>query len=353
MIKKHLRALHQIPEESLLEFKTKAYILNELAKYDLIVKEVSVNSIVALYDNGCDSSIAFRCDMDALPVLEDTNLEYKSTNGFMHACGHDGHMSMMLALIDYVTKNKFSKNLVFIFQESEETNGGALNIIESGILDEYNVEAIYGYHVWPSLSCGTIASIPGPMMASANEITITVNGVSCHCGTPELGVDALKIGAEVLTNIYKADCDISEKHILRFGTFNSGTVMNVISGKTVITGSIRTFTPECLVKVKEIIATEADKFKEVEVFINRGYKSVINNNRLFNNCKIINHVLDKPVMIAEDFSFYGEKYPSLFMFLGVKTNEALHSPKFVLDVESLEYGLQGYINLLSDFILVV
>ena len=340
--------LHQIPEKSGCEFKTSRYILDYLKKYDCHTFIVEPTNVIAFFDFKASNTIAFRADMDGLPINEETDLEYKSHNGYMHACGHDCHMTISLSLADYVSKNHFSKNVCFIFQSSEETNAGALKVVNSGIFEKYQIDELYGFHVWPDLPLGVISSTFGAMMAGANEITITIKGKQAHCATYEKGIDALYLGTKLVGEIYEKEALIKERHILRFGSFNSGTSMNIISDKTIIKGSIRTFSEEVLGQLLEIINEACQKYNGT-LDIKKGYPVLINDSDLFAKNKSINHHLEEAVMISEDFSFYREKTKILFMFLGLGTNIPLHSSNFYVPAMAIKYGLDAYIKIIDEY----
>ena len=194
-IQKIRRDLHQIPELELNLPKTKAY-LSELLKDLPCSLEFPMNSaILAYFDNGCSHTVAFRSDMDALPVNEQTMADYQSRHpGCMHACGHDAHMTMLIALAYAIPKylHELSHNILLIFQPGEENPGGARLLCEAGILEKYHVTRIYGMHVWPDLPAGVIAASKEEMMARSSEVNIEIKGKSAHAAKYREGCDALE-----------------------------------------------------------------------------------------------------------------------------------------------------------------
>ncbi|MFR0980913.1 MAG: M20 metallopeptidase family protein, partial [Holdemania filiformis] len=223
------RDLHQIPETSFTEFKTKEYVVSVLKTLHCEVIELLETGAAAYFDAGRPATLAYRADMDALPIQEETGLDFASRHpGKMHACGHDGHMAMLLGFaqeLDQLDRSGWKNNILLIFQPSEETVGGAKPICDTGIFEKYNVKAIFGTHLWPFIPAGSIASRPDEMMAHASEVTVTVKGKSTHCAKPDEGIDALAIGAELLCRLYAMEKKIApnQYRILKFGNFHAGT----------------------------------------------------------------------------------------------------------------------------------
>ena len=169
--------LHQIPEESFKEYKTNAFILEQLKILDCKIYELHPTGILAFFDYGSNDSIAFRCELDGLKILEKNEFVYKSKNeGMMHACGHDGHMAIFLSLAVTLNKIKCPRNVCLIFQPSEESYGGALKVINSTEYKSLNIIEVYGIHLWPGLKKGVIASRGKTLMASATEVDINIFG---------------------------------------------------------------------------------------------------------------------------------------------------------------------------------
>lgn len=380
-LKKYRRELHKIPELGYEEFKTKEYILSVLKKYDCEITELCSTAICAYFEgqgakDGQESgvrhlrtTIAFRSDMDGLPVYESTDTSYKSCHeGKMHACGHDGHMAMLLGLAGEIQKNihRLTRNVLLIFQPAEESPGGAQCICQSGILSKYQVDKVFGFHLWPMIDAGVVASREKELMAMSSEIDIEIKGVSAHCARAEEGVDALFIGCQMINQLY----DMVENEIpretfrlLKFGTMTSGRVRNTIADQTVLQGSLRSFSEETfhfiMGRIKEIAAGFESRYGcTITLKVSEGYPPVINDTSLFEST--FNHlagphqlpgfklqVFEKPFMLAEDFSFYQQQVPGLFMFLGTGTGTPLHSSNFDFDEAILETGVKAYLRILG------
>lgn len=362
----HRRQLHKIPELCRDLPKTKAYVKSVLQELDCQIFEVLESGLYAYFDRGKSKTIAYRSDMDALPVKEVNEADYVSTHpGMMHACGHDAHMSMVLALAQYVnTQEDLPVNVLCIFQPAEETTGGAKDICATGLLEKYHVDRIFGIHMWPFIEEGAIASKPGPMMPSSSEITVQVFGRSSHATAPEKGIDALYIACQYIEKIYEARARMAssdplpeERTLIQICKIESGTARNVISGYSSLLGTMRAFSEKDfkgLVSILEDTAKElsAQYNCRIEAAHSEGYPPVVNDPQLYSELlpfleQNFNYQeMEIPAMISEDYSFYGQRVPSIFFFLGTGTGIALHSNNFDLDEKSLLQGLELYKMLL-------
>lgn len=360
------KALHLIPEAGFNEYKTSAYLQNELSKLGIEFEMVAGTGIVALLKGiSPTKTIAFRTDMDGLSVKEESTFEQHSTHeNFMHACGHDGHMSMMLGLARALSSDevKLIDDVLLIFQPAEEGPGGAEIMVKEGVLDKYNVSEIYGIHVFPAVEQGKIGLCPGPMMAMTGEFDIDIYGKSAHGAMPHTGVDAIVIASEVvlgLQTIVSRNVSPINPAVLTVGKLEAGERRNIIAGKARLEGTIRSFNKAVYNQVKtrindyvKGIALAYDVVIEIE--FRDMYPPVINDQRLFS--EFVNFHGDKceviePQMISEDFSYYQEKVPGLFYFVGTYNKEKdyvypLHSSKFNFDNQILLDGLESYINIL-------
>ena len=194
----HRRALHRIPELDDQLPETTAYVRTVLEGLPCQVSAPIPGSVCAFFDAGKPETVAFRADLDALPVSECTGLPWASVHpGKMHACGHDGHTAMMLALAEFVGAHldALPRNVLFLFQPAEETTGGALRLCQSGILSRHGASRVFGLHLWPGLPAGQVYTRPGAMMARANEVTVTITGKSVPLSGAAGGLDALPAGA--------------------------------------------------------------------------------------------------------------------------------------------------------------
>ena len=240
------------------------------------------------------------------------------------------------------------QNILLVFQPAEETTGGARDLCQTGIFQEYGVEAIFGMHLWPDLPSGVIASRRNEMMSRSCEVSVTITGRSSHIAKAEEGLDALAAGVEFYRRAVALEKELSPDiyRLLKFGRMESGTVRNAVSGKTVLLGSLRAFQDEVFFGLQEgLRAIGRDIEKEtgctVDVHANDGYPAVWNPDELFDrvrNAGVDFEILDKPVMISEDFSWYQRHLPALFFFLGCGPAPALHADDFTFDESILTVG---------------
>ena len=309
------RALHRIPELDRDLPETLGYLRSVLEPLGCALFSPIPGALCAFFDFGKADAIAFRSDADALPIQEQTGLPFASTHpGKMHACGHDGHMSMVLDLAVWLdSQNDLKHNVLLIFQPAEETTGGAKDLCQSGVFEQYNVTCLFGLHLWPALPAGVVASRKKEMMSRSCEVSVTITGRSSHIAKAEEGLDALAAGVEFYRRAVALEKELSPDiyRLLKFGRMESGTVRNAVSGKTVLLGSLRAFQDEVFFGLQEgLRAIGRDIEKEtgctVDVHANDGYPAVWNPDELFDrvrNAGVDFELLDKPVMISEDFSW--------------------------------------------------
>jgi hippurate hydrolase len=354
------RDLHQIPELELHLPKTTAYIKNELSKLDCKIIEPFDSCLLAFFDAKQDHAIAYRTDMDALPVKEMTGLPFESKHeGCMHACGHDGHMAIMLGFANVLNEKKgqLKHNVLLIFQPGEETPGGARLIVERNLLEQYNVKAIFGTHVWPLLEKGVVATRANELMARSSEMNFQFYGKSSHAARYKEGIDALETAVEFVHEAYEFERSLPADiwRLLRFGVFQSGTVRNVVSDYTLLQGTLRAFAEEEFWYMRnklEVLANELQQKTGTKILTNfsDGYPAVINDEKLaglvFDQIEGVQH-LDHPEMISEDFSWYQTRVPGVFFFLGTGKNIELHNACFDLEEDILMEGVHLYEKLLD------
>ncbi len=359
------RALHAMPETARREDKTGEYIARHLSGLGCEVERVVGTGSLAFFDNGGDETIAFRADIDALPIAEETGLPFASQNGCMHACGHDAHMAMLLGLADHIAGHRgdYRKNILLIFQPSEETIGGARPICETGVLERRRVRCVFGLHVWPKAKAGAICTRPGPLMAKASEMTLTVHGKSAHCARPELGVDALAAAADIVSRLNRfkrEEIAPGTEYLMHFGTFRAGDAGNIVCETAQVCGSVRAFSSDVFdmlaAKIRSVAAeTDALYGTRTEIDITEGYPTVTNDPELTAQYKQaleqagIEVLEAEKTVISEDFSEYQLRVPGVFGFLGLGDVPSLHNNRFDFDESLMDVGVRAFIALLERF----
>ena len=332
--------LHQIPEEGFKEYKTHKYIVEELEKLDCLIFELKPTGIIAFFNFNSKSSIAFRCELDGLPINETNNFKYKSLHqGFMHACGHDGHMAILLGLARKLNNIKSKKNICLIFQPSEEKYGGAEFVINSPEYKSLNIEEVYALHLWPKLKKNTIGTRSGVLMASSTEIDIKIIGKSAHIADTSNGVNVIDVAFKLLSDIKANDV------LFNCGKISSEGARNIVCANITLECSLRTLNK---VKRKEFLkyinnlCVNYTNLYNVNIYINsnRYLNPVVNSNRLFNKYRYSIDEIVSPVYQAEDFSVYGDCCETLYLFLGIGDTPLLHENNFSFDLNVLDKGLK-------------
>ena len=354
------RALHRIPELDRTLPKTMEYLKNSLSKLSCRVFSPMEGALCAYFDFGAEKTVAFRSDADALPIAERSETDYASTHpGQMHACGHDGHMAMALELARRLEgKTGMKRNVLIVFQPAEETTGGAKDLCDTGVFTLYNVEAIFGMHLWPGVEAGKVYSRRGEMMSRSCEVHVTVTGRSAHIAKAREGIDAMAAGVEFYRRAREMEQALPETvfRILNFGTFHSGAVCNAISGETRLAGTLRAFQDEIYFSLRDgLTAIAADIQAEtgctVELTMGDGYPAVMNPPALYDKVKALVpfRELAEPSMITEDFSWYQRSLPGVFFFLGTGDSPALHNDRFDFDEQVLVSGADFFEKLAEAF----
>lgn len=362
------RELHQIPETEFDLYDTQKYIMGKLAecKPDSMRKIASTGVKAVFYANGATETVAFRADMDALNAYEVNEIDYRSKReGKMHACGHDGHMTVLLALAKLISENKDSLkyNVVLLFQPGEEGCGGAHRMIEEGALQSPNIDRIYGLHLWPSVPKGKIGIRWGYLMAQTSDFEITVGGKSAHASTPQMGIDAIVVSAQLinmLQTVITRNVDPHQDALLTLGTICGGTSHNVIADKVNISGTLRVFNSSLFDSLTERMKSVMDGLNlatgaTFEFNEHVHYPCVSNPRGMVEEFYTVldsmdDTVLVEPAMAAEDFAEYQTKTDGLFFFLGIgggKGGVPLHSSNFDFDEDALLYGVEIFKRILN------
>lgn len=374
----HRRALHRIPELGFELPLTTDYVRRQLEGLSCSVFEPSPSCVCAHFDAGSRRTIAIRADMDALPICEKSAAPFPSElEGRMHACGHDAHMAMVLTLAGMIDgalvgggEGRPSSNVLLVFQPAEETTGGAKTVCDSGVFERYRVSAIYGFHVWPDLPAGTVASRPGPLFARSSETHIDIKGASAHIATTygvddEDSHDAMLAAARFIEGARDLKRRLGEREycIVKFGLLNAGSVCNAVAGDAHIEGSLRVFSQELFDAARDGVRACLDRACastgcSYQVSFAQGYPPVANDAELFAAARSVVPgmvELESPSLTAEDFSFYQQRVPGLFMLLGVGAPaesgvppiSPLHADDFYFDEEPLLHGVDAYCRLLG------
>ena len=354
------RALHAIPELVRDLPETMAYLQKALSGLSCRVFSPMEGALAAWFDFGAGEAIAFRADADALPIPENTGAAYASRHpGRMHACGHDGHMAILLEMARRLDKKKdLRHNVLLVFQPAEETLGGARDLCETGIFAEHRVKAIFGLHIWPGIPEGIIASRKRELMARASEVTVDVYGKSVHIAKAAEGVDSLEAGMDLYSRCLAMERALPEEvyRLLKFGKMTGGVVRNALAAHTHIEGSLRAFQDEIFDRLRQGILDIAGQTEErfgcrVEVTFSSGYPAVINPEDLYSRVKqaVPFEDLQDPFMTAEDFSWYQRYLPGMFFFLGLGDVPALHSDNFDFDEKLLLKGADFFETLAENF----
>jgi len=367
------RALHRIPETGYTEKKTSAYVADYLSREGLEVQTgIAQFGVVGLLKTGRPGpTLLIRADMDALPLQEDTGLEFASTHkGVMHACGHDAHMAMGLAAATILNKIKDDLNgtVKFVFQPAEEGPGGAEPMIKAGVMEDPKVDYAFGCHVWPYIPEGTIGVRSGPFMAAMDRYDLKIIGKGGHGAMPHLGVDALEIGTQVVSALQR----IASRHInplepvvVTVGTFHAGTNFNIICGEAVLSGTTRTFDLDIWHswqgRLEKVICGVCESMgAEYEFKFSKGYPPTINDEAmsdLVRRCAAQVVGPDKVVepektMGGEDMSFFLQQAKGCYYVLGTGRDGGppIHNAKFTFNEDILTLGVETHCRLALELL---
>jgi hippurate hydrolase len=331
------RDIHAHPELCYEEQRTADLVAARLAEWGIpIVRGLGVTGVVGIIKNGTSNrAIGLRADMDALPMQELNSFEHASRHaGKMHACGHDGHVAMLLGAAHYLSQHRNFDGIVYlIFQPAEEGGGGARRMIEDGLFEQFPMEAVYGMHNWPGLPVGTFGVVAGPMMASSNEFRVVVKGKGAHAAQPHRGVDPVMVAVQVAQawqTIISREKNPLETAVLSITQIHAGSATNVIPDEAVLIGTVRTFTPGVLDlverRMEEIAAGVAAGFNaSIDFGFKRNYPPLVNHaaqtafaveamKAVVGNDKVDTDV--EPTMGAEDFAYMLQAKPGCYVFIG-------------------------------------
>lgn len=363
------RHLHANPELSFQEEKTAQFVYDTLQSFgNLELSRPTKTSVMArLFGNQPGRVVAIRADMDALPIQEENTFAFASKNpGVMHACGHDGHTAMLLGTAKILSKlrDQIKGEVRFLFQHAEELfPGGAEEMVQAGVMD--GVDVVIGTHLWSPLEVGKIGIVYGPMMAAPDRFFIRIHGKGGHAALPHQTIDAIAIGAQVVTNlqyIVSRNTDPLEPLVVSVTQFVAGTTHNIIPGSVEIQGTVRSFDETLRKNVPKLMERIVKGITEAhgatyEFEFEYGYRPVINNDEVTRvieetvrevfGKEAVDHM--KPNMGGEDFSAFMQKAPGSFFYVGAGNKEKgiiypHHHPRFTIDEDALEIGVRLFVH---------
>lgn len=355
-MKKIREDLHKIPELGFNEFKTKQYILDFINDRGGEVFQFDKTGLVVYFNFNKEKTICLRAELDALPIREENNVEYASLEeNKMHACGHDGHMAILLSLINDILEKRLepTTNVLFLFQPSEERFGGSELVNKYDILNKYKVDEIYALHIWPGLSKGEIFTRKKELLSEPIEFDIEIRGKNSHVASYFEGKDALHVGVELLHDI-KKETRLIDETIFHVGEVFSGGQRNIVSDNFSAKGTIRLFSKCVKNRVIEIINRWVNYYKEafsinINLVINSSYFPLINNAELVEkSLKYGVKLLDYPYFHSDDFSLYLQQVRGVYFLLGAGNTYPLHSSKFNFDSEILLKGKELFSKIISE-----
>ncbi|MFO7962620.1 MAG: amidohydrolase [Desulfobacterales bacterium] len=364
------RDFHMHPELGMTEVRTADKIMHYLKELDLHpVGGIAQTGVACMIEgNGKGKTLLLRADMDALPILEKTDVPFRSQNdGVMHACAHDGHMAILLAAGKLLTARQkhFPGNIKLVFQPGEEGLAGAFFMIHEGVLENPKVDAALGLHLFSTFPTGQIRVREGDLMASVDQFTLEIHGKSGHGAMPESGIDAVHIAGHVITGlqgIVARELPAQSPAVIHIGKIHGGTAQNIIADNVVLSGSVRTLNEKTRTHVEERMNTLLNKI--VSAFggtctftYTRGYPILRNDpgmtQLIEQTAKQVvgseNVITADPIMGSEDMAFFLEKVPGCFFFVGAGNEEKRcryphHSELFNFDEDALVVGLETLVR---------
>ena len=373
-LKEWRHSIHSNPETAFKEFKTSAFVEEKLKSFGLdeVHTGIAQTGIVGVIkgNKASDQAIGLRADLDALDIEEKNDFSYASKNqGKMHACGHDGHTTMLLGAAKYLAANRnFTGTVYLIFQPAEENEGGGRTMVEEGLFERFPIDRVYGMHNWPGLDAGTFSVRTGPVMAAADRFDLIVKGKGGHAAMPHLTHDPLITATQIvnsLQQLHSRRMNPLDQSVVSITQIHAGEAYNVIPDQAVIRGSVRTFSKE----VKQMIISGIQQIAKgltaannctYELDYRDGYPPTVNSSDAteISAQAAINTVGKEkvlreypPSLASEDFSFMLLEKPGCYVWLGNGPGEGgcmLHNPHYDFNDDILQTGISYWINLVKE-----
>ncbi|WP_136418775.1 M20 aminoacylase family protein [Herbaspirillum sp. ST 5-3] len=376
------REIHTYPELCFEEQRTSDVIAQKLTEWGIpILRGMGVTGVVGVIKNGSSTrAIGLRADMDALPVQEINTFPHASKNaGKMHACGHDGHVAMLLGAAHYLSQHRnFDGTVYLIFQPAEEGGGGAKKMMDDGLFSQCPMDAVFGMHNWPGLAAGSFSTTVGPMMASSNEFEVVVRGKGSHAAQPHKGVDPIMVAIQIAQSwqtIVTRNKSPIDAAVLSITQIHAGTATNIIPDEATLIGTVRTFTTEVLDLVEQRMQTIAEHTAtafdaEVDFRFKRNYPPLINHAKetafaievmkSVAGADMVNAATE-PTMGAEDFAFMLQEKPGCYVFIGNGEGDHrdgghglgpcnLHNPSYDFNDRLLPIGATFWVRLAESYL---
>ncbi len=368
------RDIHAHPELAFEEHRTAELVAARLEAAGIEThRGIGRTGVVGVIRNG-DSrrSIGLRADMDALPMQERNTFSHHSRHeGRMHACGHDGHTTMLLGAAEYLARHRdFDGTVVFIFQPAEEGDGGGREMIEDGVLERFPIDSVYGMHNWPGLPAGTFAVHSGPVMACADRFDIEITGHGAHAAMPHLGVDPVPAAAAIvqaLQTIVSRNVDPLDAAVVSVTQIHAGEAYNVIPDRAKLTGTVRAFSGDVQAQVESAMqricqGIGAAYGVNVNYRYLRGYPATVNSADEAAVCADVARQIagvdgvrtdEKPSMGAEDFAYFLQERPGAYVWIGNGPGEGgcmLHNPRYDFNDAVIPTGVTYWVKLVEQLL---
>jgi hippurate hydrolase len=365
------RDLHAYPELLFDVHRTAGTVAQKLKAFgcDEVITGLGRTGVVGVIrgrKGSSDRTIGLRADMDALPIEEENELPYKSTvPGKMHACGHDGHTAMLLGAARYLTETRnFAGTAVVIFQPAEEGGGGGRIMVEDGLMDRFGIREVYGMHNYPGMPVGSFGVRAGPMMASADALTIDIKGVGAHAARPHFGVDTVLVGAQIINaiqSIVSRNVDPLKSAVVSICMFRAGNADNVIPQTVQLRGTARSLLPDVRDLLERQLHTVVENTAaaynaKAKLTYRRGYPVLVNHEQQAElAASVAGEVVGRekvdtslpPMMGAEDFSYMLNVRPGAFIWIGNGPSAGLHNPAYNFNDDAIPFGTSYWVRLVE------